>query len=87
MVAKYDIFKKINESLVWVEAVEDIVTAKKRLHQPRIGWPLSNLGFYGAAVYRRARGLRLAELGLPSLTNPQQQSPRTNERRDFHRCS
>ena len=26
MVAKYDIFKKINESLVWVEAVEDIVT-------------------------------------------------------------
>lgn len=31
MIAKYDIFKKINESLVWVEAVEDIVTAKKRL--------------------------------------------------------
>jgi hypothetical protein len=26
MVAKYDISKKINESLVWVEAVEDIVT-------------------------------------------------------------
>jgi len=31
MVAKYDIFKKINESVLWVEAVEDIVTLKKRL--------------------------------------------------------
>jgi hypothetical protein len=31
MVAKYDIFKKINESIVWVEAVEDIVAVKKRL--------------------------------------------------------
>jgi hypothetical protein len=31
MVAKYDIFKKINDSLLWVEAVEDIITAKKRL--------------------------------------------------------
>jgi hypothetical protein len=31
MVAKYDIFKKTNNSVVWVEAVEDIVTAKKRL--------------------------------------------------------
>jgi hypothetical protein len=31
MVPKYDIFKKINNSVVWVEAVEDIVTAKKRL--------------------------------------------------------
>jgi hypothetical protein len=31
MVAKYDIFKKINESILWVEAVEDIVTLKKRL--------------------------------------------------------
>lgn len=31
MVAKYDIFKKTNDSVVWVEAVEDIVTAKKRL--------------------------------------------------------
>jgi hypothetical protein len=26
-----DIFKKTNDSVVWVEAVEDIVTAKKRL--------------------------------------------------------
>jgi hypothetical protein len=31
MVAKYDIFKKINESILWVEDVEDIVTLKKRL--------------------------------------------------------
>jgi hypothetical protein len=31
MVSKYDIFKKTNDSVVWVEAVEDIVTAKKRL--------------------------------------------------------
>jgi hypothetical protein len=31
MVAKYDIFKTTNNSVVWVEAVEDIVTAKKRL--------------------------------------------------------
>lgn len=31
MTAKYDIFKKTNNSVVWVEAVEDIVTAKKRL--------------------------------------------------------
>ena len=31
MVPKYDIFKKTNNSVVWVEAVEDIVTAKKRL--------------------------------------------------------
>jgi hypothetical protein len=31
MVPKYDIFKKANNSVVWVEAVEDIVTAKKRL--------------------------------------------------------
>jgi hypothetical protein len=31
MVAKYDIFKKTNDSVVWIEAVEDIVTAKKRL--------------------------------------------------------
>jgi hypothetical protein len=31
MVAKYDIFKKTNGSVIWVEAVEDIVTAKKRL--------------------------------------------------------
>lgn len=31
MVAKYDIVKKTNNSVVWVEAVEDIVTAKKRL--------------------------------------------------------
>ena len=31
MVAKYDIFKKIEDSFVWVEAVEDIVAAKKRL--------------------------------------------------------
>jgi hypothetical protein len=31
MVAKYDIFKKTDNSVVWVEAVEDIVTAKKRL--------------------------------------------------------
>ena len=31
MTPKYDIFKKTNNSVVWVEAVEDIVTAKKRL--------------------------------------------------------
>jgi hypothetical protein len=31
MVLKYDIFKKTKNSVVWVEAVEDIVTAKKRL--------------------------------------------------------
>ena len=31
MVAKYDIFRKTNDSVVWVEAVEDIVAAKKRL--------------------------------------------------------
>jgi len=29
--AKYDVFKKTNNSVVWGEAVEDIVTAKKRL--------------------------------------------------------
>jgi hypothetical protein len=28
---KYDIFKKTDNSVVWVEAVEDIVAAKKRL--------------------------------------------------------
>jgi hypothetical protein len=28
---KYDIFKKTDSSVVWVEAVEDIVAAKKRL--------------------------------------------------------
>ena len=31
MSPKYDIFKKTNNSVVWVEAVEDIVAAKKRL--------------------------------------------------------
>jgi hypothetical protein len=32
MIAKYDIFKKTEENqVVWVEAVEDIVAAKKRL--------------------------------------------------------
>jgi hypothetical protein len=32
MTAKYDIFKKTPENeFVWVEAVEDIVAAKKRL--------------------------------------------------------
>ena len=31
MVAKYDIFRKTNDSVVWVEAVEDIVAVKKRL--------------------------------------------------------
>jgi hypothetical protein len=31
MVARYDIFKKIDASVLWVEAVEDIVTVKKRL--------------------------------------------------------
>jgi hypothetical protein len=31
MASKYDIFKKTKNSVVWVEAVEDIVTAKKRL--------------------------------------------------------
>ncbi|HXP69807.1 MAG TPA: hypothetical protein VOA88_11030 [Candidatus Dormibacteraeota bacterium] len=31
MVAKYDIFKKTDGSVVWVEAVEDIVNVKKRL--------------------------------------------------------
>ena len=31
MVAKYDIFKKTNNSVIWVEAVEDIVAVKKRL--------------------------------------------------------
>jgi hypothetical protein len=28
---KFDIFKKTNNSVVWVEAAEDIVAAKKRL--------------------------------------------------------
>jgi hypothetical protein len=28
---KYDIFKKTDNSVVWVEAAEDIVAAKKRL--------------------------------------------------------
>jgi hypothetical protein len=31
VVARYDIFKKTGASVLWVEAVEDIVTAKKRL--------------------------------------------------------
>lgn len=31
MILKYDIFRKTNDSVVWIEAVEDIVTAKKRL--------------------------------------------------------
>jgi hypothetical protein len=31
MVARYDIFKKIDASVLWVEAVEDIVAIKKRL--------------------------------------------------------
>ncbi len=31
MVAKYDIFKKTDGSVVWVEAVEDIVRVKERL--------------------------------------------------------
>jgi hypothetical protein len=31
MTPKYDIFKKTDNSVVWVEAVEDIVAAKKRL--------------------------------------------------------
>jgi hypothetical protein len=31
MVAKYDIFKKTDGSVLWVEAVEDIVEVKKRL--------------------------------------------------------
>ena len=28
---KYDIFKKTDNSVIWVEAVDDIVAAKKRL--------------------------------------------------------
>jgi hypothetical protein len=31
MVVKYDIFRKTNDSVVWVEAVEDIVEVKRRL--------------------------------------------------------
>lgn len=31
MVPKCDIFRKTSDSVVWVEAVEDIVAAKKRL--------------------------------------------------------
>jgi hypothetical protein len=31
MIPKYDIFKKTDTSVVWIEAAEDIVTAKKRL--------------------------------------------------------
>jgi hypothetical protein len=31
VVARYDIFKKTGASVLWVEAVEDIVTVKKRL--------------------------------------------------------
>jgi hypothetical protein len=31
LVAKYDIFGKTNDSVVWVEAVEDIVAVKNRL--------------------------------------------------------
>jgi hypothetical protein len=31
IIPKYDIFRKTNGSVVWVEAVEDIFTAKKRL--------------------------------------------------------
>ena len=31
MVAQYDIFRKTDNSVVWVEAVEDIVSVKKRL--------------------------------------------------------
>src|SRR4029077_12496376 len=31
MVAKYDIFRKTNDSVAWVKAVEDIVAVKKRL--------------------------------------------------------
>jgi hypothetical protein len=31
MSPKYDIFKKTDNAVVWLEAVEDIVTAKKRL--------------------------------------------------------
>ena len=31
MVPKYDIVRKTNDSIVSVEAVEDIVTARKRL--------------------------------------------------------
>jgi hypothetical protein len=31
MNCKYDIFKKTDDAVVWLEAVEDIVTAKKRL--------------------------------------------------------
>jgi hypothetical protein len=31
MVAKYDIFKKTDGSVLWVEAVEDIVEVKRRL--------------------------------------------------------
>jgi hypothetical protein len=31
MAPKYDIFKKTGKSVVWMEAVEDIVTVKKRL--------------------------------------------------------
>jgi hypothetical protein len=31
MAPKYDIFKKAGKSVVWLEAVEDIVAVKKRL--------------------------------------------------------
>ena len=31
MVPQYDIFKKTDNSAVWVEAVEDVVAAKKHL--------------------------------------------------------
>jgi hypothetical protein len=31
MVAKYDTFKKTDGSVLWVEAVEDIVEVKRRL--------------------------------------------------------
>jgi hypothetical protein len=31
MIPKYNIFKKTDTSVVWIEAAEDIVTAKKRL--------------------------------------------------------
>jgi hypothetical protein len=43
MVAKYDIFKKTDGSVLWVEAVEDIVEVKK---------PLISLASQGTDDYR-----------------------------------
>jgi hypothetical protein len=60
MNSKYDIFKKTDNSVAWVEAVEDIVAAKKGLISLSTSTPGAQaLGFVSAGIHQSHGRMRL----------------------------